>query len=97
VDIGRATPVLNARTRPCIRLRSLHGTDTVRPPDQEESVFFGLPDNASVALIQLSRTAYAVEGEPIRFTVTVYPADRNMLFYNIGKVPDDHREVTGSA
>lgn len=69
---------------------------TVRPPDQEESVFFDLPDNASVALIQLSRTAYATGGEPIRFTVTVYPADRNMLFYNIGKVPADRRDVAGS-
>jgi GntR family transcriptional regulator len=69
----------------------------VRPPDQEESVFFGLPENFTVALIQLSRTAYAAEGEPIRFTVTVYPADRNMLFYNIGKVPEDHREVAGPA
>lgn len=69
---------------------------TVRPPDQEESVFFDLPDNASVTLIQLSRTAYATGGEPIRFTVTVYPADRNMLFYNIGKVPEDRRDVAGS-
>jgi GntR family transcriptional regulator len=69
----------------------------VRPPDQEESAFFGLPENASVTLIQLSRTAYATEGEPIRFTVTVYPADRNLLYYNIGKVPEDHREVAGPA
>jgi GntR family transcriptional regulator len=69
----------------------------VRPPDQDESVFFELPENASVTLIQLSRTGYATGGEPIRFTVTVYPADRNMLFYNVGKVPEDHREVTGPA
>jgi GntR family transcriptional regulator len=65
---------------------------TVRPPDQEESVFFDLAENASVTLIQLSRTGYAAEGEPIRFTVTVYPADRGMLFYNVGKVPEDDRE-----
>ena len=69
----------------------------VRPPDQEEAHFFDLPENASVTLIELSRTAYAVGGEPIRFTVTVYPSDRNMLYYNIGKVPEDHREVAGPA
>lgn len=68
---------------------------SVRPPDQDESIFFELPENASVSLIELSRTAYAVGGEPIRFTVTVYPADRNMLFYNIGNVPAEHREVAG--
>ena len=59
----------------------------VRPPDQEESVFFDLPDSASVTLIELSRTVYATSGEPIRFTVTVYPADRNLLYYNEGQVP----------
>jgi Transcriptional regulators len=69
----------------------------VRPPDQEESVFFDLPENASVTLIELSRTAYATSGEPIRFTVTVYPADRNLLYYNIGDVPESHAEVDGPA
>jgi GntR family transcriptional regulator len=69
----------------------------VRPPDQEESVFFDLPENASVTLIELSRTAYATSGEPIRFTVTVYPADRNRLYYNIGDVPEAHVEVDGPA
>jgi GntR family transcriptional regulator len=70
---------------------------TVRPPDQEESIFFDLPENASVTLIQLSRTGYAGDGGPVRFTVTVYPADRNMLFYNIGNVPEDHRQADGPA
>jgi GntR family transcriptional regulator len=65
----------------------------VRPPDQDEAVFFDLPENASVTLIELSRTAYATSGEPIRFTVTVYPADRNLLYYNIGDVPDTHLDV----
>ena len=70
---------------------------TVRPPDRDESIFFDLPENASVTLIELSRTAYAIGGEPIRFTATVYPADRNMLYYNIGKVPEGHREIAGPA
>jgi GntR family transcriptional regulator len=69
----------------------------VRAPDQEESIFFGLPESASVTLIELSRTAYADGGEPIRFTVTVYPADRNILYYNLCDVPEDRREVAGPA
>jgi GntR family transcriptional regulator len=68
---------------------------SVRPPSKDESVFFDLQENAIVALIELSRTTYAVGGEPIRFTVSVYPADRNMLYYNIGKVPDGYREIAG--
>lgn len=66
---------------------------TVRPPDQEETRFFELPESTGVTVIELSRTAYATSGEPIRYTVTVYPADRNLLYYNIGEVPERHREV----
>jgi GntR family transcriptional regulator len=69
----------------------------VRAPNQEESIFFDLPDSASVTLIELSRTVYTSGGEPIRFTVTVYPADRNLLYYNVGQVPETHREVAGPA
>lgn len=67
----------------------------VRPPEQGESLFFDLADTAGVTVIELSRTAYSTSGEPIRFTVTVYPADRNMLYYNFGEVPDDSREGPG--
>ena len=70
---------------------------TVRPPDQDEALFFALPENASVTVIELSRTAYAITGEPLRFTVTVYPADRNTLYYNIGKVPEDVAEIIASS
>lgn len=66
-----------------------------RPPGRQESVFFGLPDNVSVSLIELSRTVYATTGEPMRFTVTVYPADRNQLYYNIGDVPEPRLDVPG--
>jgi len=69
----------------------------VRPPDQEESLFFDLSENAGVTLIELSRTAYTTVGEAIRFTVTVYPADRNMLYYNFGEVPEIHRNFPGPA
>ncbi len=69
---------------------------SVRTPGQGELIFFELPENAGVTVIELSRTAYATTGDPIRHTVTVYPADRNLLYYNIGDVPDDRREVSSA-
>lgn len=65
----------------------------VRPPNQEETQFLGLPDSAGHTVIELNRTAYATTGEPLRYTVTVYPADRNTLYYNVGQVPEQVREI----
>jgi GntR family transcriptional regulator len=63
---------------------------TARPPDEDEVTFFRLPD-VGVAVIETMRTAYERSGSPIRCTVTVWPADRNILAYNIGTVPADIR------
>jgi GntR family transcriptional regulator len=57
-----------------------------RPPDEGEASFFRLRDGG-VAVIESVRTAYETSGQPIRCTVTVWPADRNQLVYNIGAVP----------
>ena len=62
-------------------------TISVRVPDQTESTFFGLPDDGRVPIIQTSRTAFAEDGLPMRVTVSVYPADRNRLTLDVGKVP----------
>lgn len=69
---------------------------TVRPPSQDEARFFELTEHANVTLIELGRTAYASTGEPIRFTQTVYPADRNTLYYNIGEVPESVADIMAS-
>jgi GntR family transcriptional regulator len=58
-----------------------------RPPDEDEVAFFKLPENG-VAIIETIRTAFERSGAPIRCTVTVWPADRNRLVYNIGAVPE---------
>ena len=47
-----------------------------RAPDQTETIFFGLPDDGRVPIIQTSRTAFADDGLPMRVTVSVYPANR---------------------
>ena len=60
---------------------------TVRQPDAGEAAFFRLQDTATVLVVVLRRTAYARDGKPIRFAVTVYPADRNHFVIDAGEVP----------
>lgn len=58
-----------------------------RPPNGQERVFFGLSDKALVAIFEFQRTSYGEDGKPIRFALTVYPADRNQFEMEAGRVP----------
>jgi GntR family transcriptional regulator len=60
---------------------------TVRAPDANEVIFFGLPDDGRVAILQTVRTGFDQTGKPFRVTVTTYPADRNQFVLESGKVP----------
>jgi GntR family transcriptional regulator len=60
----------------------------VRAPDRRETEFFALPDDGRIAVIETIRTGYEESGEPLRLTVTTYPADRNQFVRSVGKVPD---------
>ncbi|HEY7487238.1 MAG TPA: GntR family transcriptional regulator [Streptosporangiaceae bacterium] len=60
----------------------------VRVPMGDELSFFKLPETG-VSIIETYRTAYDLNGNPFRVTVSVYPADRNHLINNVGKVPDE--------
>ncbi len=60
---------------------------TVRAPDVNEQVFFGIPADGTVAVLEANRTAYDQEGKPLRLTVTVFPADRNQFIFNAGELP----------
>ena len=59
----------------------------VRPPDASERAFFNLSDRVQVAMLDVRRTGYDEEGNPIRVTVTVYPGDRNQFEMEAGQVP----------
>jgi len=59
---------------------------TVRAPNSTEADFFKLPPDGRVPMYEITRTAYDGNGQPIRVTMTVYPADRNQFIINIGKV-----------
>jgi GntR family transcriptional regulator len=62
----------------------------VRPPDQEESKFFRLPDDGHISVICQIRTGYQASDAgpvPFRVTFTVLPADRTQLVINSREVP----------
>jgi GntR family transcriptional regulator len=63
--------------------------DTIiaRPPTGNEREFFDLSDKVQIAVFEFRRTGYDANGKPIRFTVTVYPADRNQFELEAGSVP----------
>ncbi|MCP2335356.1 GntR family transcriptional regulator [Actinomadura rupiterrae] len=59
---------------------------TARAPDTNETNFFSLRDTGSVVIVH-DRVGYDRDQKPIRFTRTVYPADRNQLDLVVGAVP----------
>jgi len=59
----------------------------VRSPNAGELAFFRLSDLGSQLVVETRRTAYAEDLGPIRYTVTVYAADRNQFIIDAGKVP----------
>ncbi|WP_300611591.1 GntR family transcriptional regulator [Trebonia sp.] len=64
----------------------------VRPPNENEARFFGLPDDGRVPVVSLIRTGYEETAEgvyPFRVTITVLPADRHQFVMNYGKVPEE--------
>jgi GntR family transcriptional regulator len=67
----------------------------VRAPDTDEAAFFKLPDDGRVAVFEVRRTAFDQKGQPIRLTVSIYPADRNEFSVTVGNVPDEIPERSG--
>jgi GntR family transcriptional regulator len=61
---------------------------TVRTPDLSEALFFNLPQDGRVSVIEIFRTAFDQGGNPMRLTITVFPADRNQFVVISGEVPD---------
>jgi GntR family transcriptional regulator len=64
-------------------------TISVRPPEMEEAWFFKLPPDGRVSVFEIHRVGFDEKGDPMRLTVTVYPADRNQFRVEGGKVPTD--------
>jgi GntR family transcriptional regulator len=70
-----------------IRQVGYRDTITVRAPDETETLFFKLPSDGRVSVIEARQTAFDKTGLPVRLTVSVYPADRNQFAVDVGDVP----------
>jgi len=62
-------------------------TISVRPPDENEARFFRLPADGRISVSEIHRVGFDENGDRIRLTITVYPADRNRFRVDVGKVP----------
>jgi GntR family transcriptional regulator len=60
---------------------------TMRTPDANEVTFFRIPDDGQVPVFEIFRTAFDQYGDPMRVTVSVFPADRNQFIVNVGELP----------
>ena len=56
----------------------LHDLITARVANSHESAFFDLPEDGQVAVFEVSRVGFDENSNPLRLTVTVYPADREL-------------------
>jgi GntR family transcriptional regulator len=59
----------------------------VRAPNTVEATFFKLPPDGRIAMYEIYRTAFDGNKNPMRVTLTVYPADRNQFIVESGEVP----------
>lgn len=57
---------------------------TVWPPDANEMTFFRVPGDGRVPVFEVFRTAFDGSGNPMRVTVSVFPADRNQFTVDVG-------------
>jgi GntR family transcriptional regulator len=62
-------------------------TIAVRPPEADEAWFFRLPADGRISVFEIFRIGFDENGDRMRLTVTVYPADRNRFRVEVGKVP----------
>jgi GntR family transcriptional regulator len=87
-DIGEGT-VAYLRESVEIKQVGYRDTITVRAPDEAETSFFKLPSDGRVSVVEARQTAFDETKQPVRLTVSVYPADRNQFAVIVGDVPPE--------
>lgn len=58
---------------------------SVRPSHDLETYFFRLENH--VLVVETGRISFDAAGTPVRYTITVYPSDRNQFIIRAGDVP----------
>jgi GntR family transcriptional regulator len=69
----------------------------VRAPNPTEADFFSLPPDGRIPMFEITRTAFDGNQQPMRVTVTVYPADRSQFIVNSGDVPPIEEQISGGS
>jgi GntR family transcriptional regulator len=87
-DIAEGTVAYLAEQRG-IEQAGYRDTIAVRAPDENEARFFKLPADGRVSVFEVYRMGFDADGNRFRLTVTVYPADRNRLRFDVGAVPPE--------
>ena len=59
-----------------------------RAPNEEETVYFSLPADGHVQVVEIRRLAFDQNEKQVRLTITAYRADRNRFVLNVGNVPN---------
>jgi GntR family transcriptional regulator len=70
-----------------IRQVGYRDTISVRPPDETEAWFFKLPPDGRISVFEIHRVGFDQDGDRIRLTISVYPADRNRFRVDVGEAP----------
>ncbi len=58
-----------------------------RTPDETETVYFDLPADGHIQVIEIRRITFDQNGNRVRLTITIWRADRNLFAINVGEVP----------
>jgi len=58
-----------------------------RSPDEAETIYFDLPADGHIQVVEIRRVTFDQNETRVRLTVTVYRADRNRFVINVGNVP----------
>jgi len=58
-----------------------------RSPNEGETAYFDLPADGHIQIAEIRRITFDQSKNRVRFTVTVYRADRNRFVINVGDVP----------
>ena len=71
-----------------IREVGSHDTMLVRAPTRDEANAFKIPDDGCIAVFETRQVGVAASDQPLRFTVSIYPADRNQFSMKTGELTD---------
>jgi GntR family transcriptional regulator len=66
-----------------------HDTMTVRAPDPEEAKAFRIPDDGRIAVFETRQVGVDGDHEPVRVTISIYPADRNLFSMETGALAEN--------